>query len=97
MFCSNYFYNYFRCIYLYMVMPEIKNASLFRIIEDKQLEDREDHLQFVTCWELEKKYRILPVSMIADAAFAFQDIVRGEEDKLEHGECVFDVWKKKYW
>jgi len=67
------------------------------VMQLRNLEDREDHLQLVTCWELEKNYRILPVSMIADAAFAFQDIVRGEEDKLEHGECVFEVRKRKDW
>jgi hypothetical protein len=67
------------------------------VMQLRNLEDREDHLQLVTCWELEKNCRILPVSMIADAAFAFQDIVRGEEDKLEHGECVFEVRKRKDW
>jgi|TARA_B110000261_G_scaffold161443_1_gene202893 hypothetical protein len=63
----------------------------------RNLEHRGDHLQLVTCWELETKYRILPVSMIADTAFAFQDIIMGEDDKLEHGEVVFEVRKRKDW
>lgn len=63
----------------------------------RQSGEREDHLKLVTCWELEENFRILPVSLIADTAFAFQDIIRGPDEKLEHGEFVFEVKKRKEW
>jgi len=49
----------------------------------------------VTAWELESKYRILPVSLIADTAFAFQDIIQGPDEKLAHGDVIFEIRKRE--
>jgi len=51
----------------------------------------------VTAWELENKYRIIPVSLIADTAFAFQDIMQGPDEKLAHGDVIFEIRKRKDW
>ena len=74
----------------YSPTEKVMNAMNMR-----QSGEGEDHLKLVTCWKLEENFRILPVSLIADTAFSFQDIVWGPDEKLERGEIIFEVKKRK--